>query len=174
MLERRLVQQQRELSEARSRETIMRIIIGALILLCILLAVIPAADASDGRRVDLGPWNGVIACESRGDGGAVNAYSGAAGVFQFLPSTWRGISPSSSLARVHPTEATLAQQYRQAERLRQRYGISQWVCGYRYGDGTPPQVIHSDRPTNAPKRCKTNLVDRWGLTQKQARQVCAA
>lgn len=37
----------------------------------------------------------VIDCESNGDPNAVNPYSGASGLFQFLPATWATTSPSA-------------------------------------------------------------------------------
>lgn len=37
----------------------------------------------------------IIDCESNGDPEAVNPYSGAAGLFQFLPSTWASTSPQA-------------------------------------------------------------------------------
>jgi peptidoglycan hydrolase CwlO-like protein len=37
----------------------------------------------------------IIDCESNGDADAVNPYSGAAGLFQFLPSTWASASPQA-------------------------------------------------------------------------------
>jgi hypothetical protein len=37
----------------------------------------------------------IIDCESNGDTNAVNPYSGAAGLFQFLPSTWASTSPQA-------------------------------------------------------------------------------
>lgn len=37
----------------------------------------------------------IIDCESNGDTDAVNPYSGAAGLFQFLPSTWASASPQA-------------------------------------------------------------------------------
>lgn len=37
----------------------------------------------------------IIGCESNGDPNAVNPYSGASGLFQFLPSTWATTAPSA-------------------------------------------------------------------------------
>jgi peptidoglycan hydrolase CwlO-like protein len=37
----------------------------------------------------------IIDCESNGDADAVNPYTGAAGLFQFLPSTWASTSPQA-------------------------------------------------------------------------------
>ena len=37
----------------------------------------------------------IIDCESNGDTNAVNPYTGAAGLFQFLPSTWASASPQA-------------------------------------------------------------------------------
>jgi len=40
----------------------------------------------------------IIDCESNGDPNAVNPYSGASGLFQFLPSTWASTSPAAGYA----------------------------------------------------------------------------
>lgn len=40
----------------------------------------------------------IIGCESNGDPDAVNPYSGAAGLFQFLPSTWATTAPNAGWA----------------------------------------------------------------------------
>jgi len=40
----------------------------------------------------------IIDCESNGDPSAVNPYSGASGLFQFLPSTWASTSPAAGYA----------------------------------------------------------------------------
>jgi hypothetical protein len=40
----------------------------------------------------------IIDCESNGDPNAVNPYSGASGLFQFLPSTWATTSPNAGFA----------------------------------------------------------------------------
>lgn len=69
----------------------------------------------------------VIDCESNGDPEAVNPYSGAAGLFQFLPSTWATTSPNAGYAGSSPldpeanvaTAAWLANHY-------QELGYSYW------------------------------------------------
>ena len=52
----------------------------------------------------------VIECESRGDPNAYNPYSGASGLFQFLPSTWATVSPRAGYegASVFEPEANIA------------------------------------------------------------------
>ena len=40
----------------------------------------------------------VIACESNGDPVAENPYSGAAGLFQFIPSTWAWAAPGAGFS----------------------------------------------------------------------------
>lgn len=47
----------------------------------------------------------IIDCESNGDPNAVNPYSGAAGLFQFLPSTWESTSPKAGFAGASPFDA---------------------------------------------------------------------
>ena len=68
-------------------------------------------------------WAEQIAfCESTYDPNAVNAYSGAQGLFQFLPSTWRG-TPFASASPFDPRANAQA-----AAWLLQTYGPSQWEC----------------------------------------------
>lgn len=40
----------------------------------------------------------IIDCESNGDPNAYNPYSGASGLFQFLPSTWATTAPKAGWA----------------------------------------------------------------------------
>lgn len=69
----------------------------------------------------------IIDCESNGDSDAVNPYSGAAGLFQFLPSTWATTAPKAGYAGASAldpeaniaTAAWLANQY-------QALGYSYW------------------------------------------------
>lgn len=44
----------------------------------------------------------IINCESNGDPDAVNPYSGASGLFQFLPSTWATTAPNAGYAGYSP------------------------------------------------------------------------
>jgi len=44
----------------------------------------------------------IINCESNGDPDAVNPYSGAAGLFQFLPSTWASTAPKAGYPDASP------------------------------------------------------------------------
>ena len=61
----------------------------------------------------------IIECESLGDANAYNPYTGAAGLFQFLPSTWAATAPRAGFEGVEPfdgvanigTAAWLARQY---------------------------------------------------------------
>lgn len=46
----------------------------------------------------------IIGCESNGDPNAVNPYSGASGLFQFLPSTWESTAPKAGFAGASPFE----------------------------------------------------------------------
>lgn len=144
------------------------------------LAMAPSAgahdDGNDPRRIDFGPeLNSLARCES-GDGNAhVRNFggSGAAGLWQWLPSSWdyvAKISGKPHLVGVDPARATLAQQYRQTRRYVNLAGYSPWVCS-AYGDQRPLQVF-GDRPTKAPKRCYANLVERWDVPKKTARRIC--
>ena len=78
----------------------------------------------------LGPdavnWAERIAfCESTYNPYAVNSGSGAAGLFQFMPSTWAA-SPWGSQSPFDPVANSQA-----AAWLYQRYGPRQWDCSYR-------------------------------------------
>lgn len=63
----------------------------------------------------------IISCESNGDPNAVNPYSGAAGLFQFLPSTWASTAPKAGYPDASPFDpeantasaAWLANRYQQ-------------------------------------------------------------
>lgn len=46
----------------------------------------------------------IIDCESNGDPNAVNPYSGASGLFQFLPSTWASSAPKAGFGGASPFE----------------------------------------------------------------------
>jgi resuscitation-promoting factor RpfC len=73
-------------------------------------------------------WSCIIQHESRGDPTAVNASSGAGGLYQFLPSTWHGIGMSGL-----PENYSAADQTAAAERLQAQQGWSPWI-----GDGCTP------------------------------------
>jgi peptidoglycan hydrolase CwlO-like protein len=47
----------------------------------------------------------IIDCESNGDPEAINPYSGAAGLFQFLPSTWASTAPPAGWGGYSPLHA---------------------------------------------------------------------
>lgn len=69
----------------------------------------------------------IIGCESNGDPDAVNPYSGAAGLFQFLPSTWASTAPKAGYpeASPHDPEANIASAAWLANRY-QELGYSYW------------------------------------------------
>jgi transglycosylase-like protein with SLT domain len=64
----------------------------------------------------------VAYCESRYHPNSVNSSSGAAGLFQFLPSTWSG-TPWASQSPFDPVANAQA-----AAWLYSRYGPRRWVC----------------------------------------------
>lgn len=74
----------------------------------------------------------VLQCESLGDADAYNPYSGASGLFQFLPSTWASTSPKAGFSGASPfdpeanvgTAAWLANRYQE---LGQGYWAP-WSC----------------------------------------------
>lgn len=147
-------------------------------------------DDGTGRWVDFGPWNGVVDCEAsptahypplsshpeevRAD--IRNVSSGAAGLFQFMPSTWRWVANSRgelTLAQRPPTAVTIAQQFRQAEWLRTNWGIYHWVCGFRYGDGTGARYVTAEaKPPRDPAQCRKNLRRQWGANRSMRVTMC--
>jgi hypothetical protein len=76
----------------------------------------------------------VISCESRGDPNAYNPYSGASGLFQFLPSTWATLSPRAGFAgaSVFEPEANI--------------GTAAWLTDYFESRGTDPWSAWTCRP----------------------------
>jgi peptidoglycan hydrolase CwlO-like protein len=76
-----------------------------------------AAAYFPGNRVD--EALAIIGCESLGDPDAYNPYSGASGLFQFLPATWASTSPKAGFSGASPfdpeanmgTAAWLAKRY---------------------------------------------------------------
>ena len=68
----------------------------------------------------------IIQCESNGDPNAVNPYSGASGLFQFLPGTWAVASVGAGYgdASVFDAEANIA--------------AGAWLAGYYEANGADP------------------------------------
>lgn len=133
-------------------------------------------EPSGGRCVNLGDWGGVAFCESRGNADARNRWSGADGLMQFLPSTWRGIArewdrPAARLWPA-PSDAPLPVQIVQAERLRVSYGIAQWECGHMFGLWPRRLWVTNHEEARAPRRCVRRFVDRWDWRRRMARSVC--
>jgi Transglycosylase SLT domain len=80
-------------------------------------------DAFTPLGADAVQWAMNVAwCESRYHPNSVNSSSGAAGLFQFLPSTW-AFTPYASYSPFDPKYNALA-----AAWLYHRDGPSQWVC----------------------------------------------
>ncbi|WNB87711.1 transglycosylase family protein [Glutamicibacter protophormiae] len=73
-------------------------------------------------------------CESGGDYQALNASSGASGAYQFLDSTWAGMSQSAGYA--HAADAPAAVQDAAAAELMARSGASQWECSSMISSGS--------------------------------------
>ena len=145
-----------------------------------LLLTAAAGHDHQGRDVHLGDWAGVVRCESRGDADVLNTGgSGAAGAFQFMPRTWRWVAERhgrTGLADIHPADATLAQQLRQAIRLRDMDGggLGHWQCR-TYGHGPDwVTIVDEARMPKRPERCARNLVDRFKVEPLTARTVCGA
>jgi hypothetical protein len=76
----------------------------------------------------------VIRCESYGDPNAYNPYSGAAGLFQFLPSTWATVSPRAGFdgASVFDPEANI--------------GTAAWLTAYYASRGSDPWAAWACKP----------------------------
>ena len=169
----------------------------APIIMVVLLAVGNPAGAhnDEGRWVDAGPWNGLLDCESsptdtrgplaprhhpRKRAAEVRvdqiSYTHDYGAFQFQRATWDSVAALRGRERfvgVDPRTTSLASQLRQAEWLRTNVSISQWSCGYRYGDGTGPVWVTAEwKLPRRPERCAANLNEKWNLTEAQARSVC--
>ena len=76
----------------------------------------------------------VIRCESGGDPGAYNPYSGASGLFQFLPSTWATVSQSAGFGGASPFDAEA------------NIGTAAWLSGYYESRGQSPWAPWTCRP----------------------------
>ena len=92
---------------------------------------------------DFGAWNGIIDCESSGVANIENPTSTASGLWQFLDTTWSWVAEDAGrndLVGTRAKDASVADQWAMAEHLRTMPGggISHWVCGYRWNDGTGP------------------------------------
>lgn len=76
----------------------------------------------------------VMRCESYGDPEAYNPYSGASGLFQFLPSTWATISPRAGFAGadVFNGEANIA--------------TAAWMTDYYASQGSDPWAAWACKP----------------------------
>ena len=74
----------------------------------------------------------IIDCESNGDPNAYNPYSGASGLFQFLPSTWASTAPKAGYpeASVFDPEANIASAAWLANRYEElgQYYWRAWSC----------------------------------------------
>lgn len=151
-----------------------------------------------GRWVRLGKFAGLARCEAGPTPGfphlaprgtdayrlevradSKNPRSTARGIFQFINSTWDWVARAhgkTHLVGQDPRNTTIAQQLRQAIRLRNMPGggISHWVCGYAYGTGSPWIFLTGEwrSASNAPKRCTRNLEGRWNRGTVTAHTVC--
>lgn len=76
----------------------------------------------------------VIRCESNGDPDAHNPYSGAGGLFQFLPGTWATVSPRAGFggASVFDPEANI--------------GTAAWLTDYYASRGSSPWAAWACKP----------------------------
>lgn len=122
-----------------------------------LLALTIITGTTQPAPIDLGPWAGLVACESGPETPQAwtiqNPHSSASGRFQFLDTTWQMVTTHmgrpdlAALGRA--MHATPADQLAAAEHLRTMPGggLSHWVCGgYDHGTPTPTQ----NAPTTPP------------------------
>ena len=91
---------------------------------------------ASSHRSSGGSGGGVLACikqrESRGQYGVVNSSSGAAGAYQFMPSTWNNTARSAGradLVGVSPANASAADQDAMAQHLMATQGLGPWGGG---------------------------------------------
>ena len=100
-------------------------------------AAAAAAAARALRSTSSGSSGGnVLDCikhrESRGQYGVVNSSSGAAGAYQFMPSTWNNTARSAGrtdLVGVNPANASPADQDAMAQHLLATQGLGPWGGG---------------------------------------------
>jgi len=99
-------------------------------------AAAAAAASSHRSSSSSGGGAGVLSCikhrESRGQYGAVNSSSGAAGAYQFMPSTWNNNARSAGrpdLVGVNPANASPADQDAMASHLLATQGLGPWGGG---------------------------------------------
>lgn len=73
-------------------------------------------------------------CESNGDSSAYNPYSGASGLYQFIPSTWASASSQAGFggASVFNGEANI--------------GTTAWLTNYYASQGQDPWTPWSCKP----------------------------
>lgn len=76
-------------------------------------------------------WNCIISHESQGNPTVVNSRSGAGGLFQFLPSSWKAYG--GTVYSTLPEDATVAEQWDIAIKAQAESGWSPWR-----GDGCTP------------------------------------
>ncbi|HLU31549.1 MAG TPA: transglycosylase SLT domain-containing protein [Acidimicrobiia bacterium] len=76
----------------------------------------------------------VIQCESNGDPNAYNPYSGASGLFQFLPATWATVSESAGFAGASVFDGAA------------NIGTAAWLSSYYEGRGSDPWTPWTCRP----------------------------
>lgn len=76
----------------------------------------------------------VIQCESNGDPAAYNPYSGAGGLFQFLPPTWAAVSISAGFAGADVSDGEA------------NIGSAAWLSAYYESRGSSPWAAWTCRP----------------------------
>ncbi|MFV2039651.1 MAG: transglycosylase family protein, partial [Acidimicrobiales bacterium] len=124
---------------------------------------------------NLGKSAGFVRCESEGDAEARNRWSGADGLFQFMPSTWRAVASRRDrprLSRKAASDVTVARQLKQALWLRDNVGIRQWTCWRSYGRGSSWVWVSNEIKPRNPARCARQLRRNYGRSKKLANSVC--
>ena len=165
-------------------------LIAATITIAMILMIVMVIDVAQAhptkhprngpRVIDLQPpiLNAIARCESGGDASIHNRQTGvAAGLAQFLPSTWdrrARLSGRTKLVGVDPTAATLAQQIRLFTEEYRANGTSPWNSSrscWRSASQAPIKIF-GDRQTGAPRKCKRSMRNKWGYSAKMARRIC--
>lgn len=103
-------------------------------------ATMSAAFTHEAAAADR--WDALIECESGGNPKAQNPKSTASGLFQIIDSTWKAFG-GLEFAK-HAKDATVAEQYKVAERLFSAEGYGPWASSKHCWDG---KVDPKKKPT---------------------------
>lgn len=105
----------------RHRAPTPRSSVAARVAVAAAVVSVPPVLAPPANAGPPGGWGPIIACESGGNPRAQNPTSSASGLFQFIDSTWRSVGGTG-----RAKDASVAEQYRRAERLYASRGTQPW------------------------------------------------